>query len=112
MATAAFWQPGESLDYKNTGSETIEENTIMKYGDRVAVAGCEIKPGQVGSLAVKGVFRMPVCGSILPIGGGADVYLDDDEGEITTTSSSNTKAGYAAQAAKAGDTEVLVNLNA
>jgi len=44
------------------------------------------------------------------IAAGADVYWDGDG--ITNASSGNTKAGFAAQAAEASDTEILVSINA
>ena len=59
MASAVFWQRGEALDYLNSGSTTIEANTIVTYGSRIGVIGCDIAPGEVGSLHVAGVFRMP-----------------------------------------------------
>ena len=39
---------------------------------------------------------------------GALVYFDGEQ--ITTTAAGNTPAGYAASAAKAGETEILVKL--
>ena len=50
MAKAAFWQRGESLDYKNTGDTKIDANTILLYGSRLAVVGCDIAPGETGSM--------------------------------------------------------------
>ena len=109
MASAAFWQRGEALDYKNTGSATIEANTIVTYGSRIGVIGCDIAPGEIGSLHVAGVFRMPKTGTSA-IAAGTDVYWDGDG--ITSSSSGNTKAGFAAQAAEASATEILVSINA
>lgn len=109
MASAAFWQRGEALDYLNSGSTTIEANTIVLYGSRIGVIGCDIAPGEVGSLHVAGVFRMPKTGTSA-IAAGTDVYWDGDG--ITNASSGNTKAGFAAQAAEASATEILVSINA
>ena len=109
MASAAFWQRGEALDYKNTGSATIEANTIVTYGSRIGVIGCDIAPGEIGSLHVAGVFRMPKTGTSA-IAAGTDVYWDGDG--ITSSSSGNTNAGFAAQAAEASATEILVRINA
>lgn len=109
MASAVFWQRGEALDYLNSGSTTIEANTIVLYGSRIGVIGCDIAPGEVGSLHVAGVFRMPKTGTSA-IAAGTDVYWDGDG--ITSASSGNTKAGFAAQAAEASATEILVSINA
>ena len=114
MASAAFWQRGESLDYKNTGSTTIEANTIVAYGSRIGVIGCEIAPGEVGSLHVTGVFKRPKTGTSA-IAAGADVYWDgdgiteaDNDGEGTPTY--YPVAGFVASAAAAGDTTVAVKI--
>ena len=109
MASAVFWQRGEALDYLNSGSTTIEATTIVLYGSRIGVIGCDIAPGEVGSLHVAGVFRMPKTGTSA-IAAGTDVYWDGDG--ITNASSGNTKAGFAAQAAEASATEILVSINA
>ena len=109
MASAVFWQRGEALDYLNSGSTTIEANTIVLYGSRIGVIGCDIAPGEAGSLHVAGVFRMPKTGTSA-IAAGTDVYWDGDG--ITNASSGNTKAGFAAQAAEASATEILVSINA
>ena len=111
MATAVFWQHGEALDYLNSGSGKIDANTIMVFGKRVGVIGGDIDPGQLGSLIVKGVFKLPKAASTA-ITAGALVYWDDTNAVITTTSSGNTPAGYAAAEAAADAETVLVNLNA
>ena len=58
MGKAEYWQRGETLDYKNTGTATIEANTVVIFGNRIGVAGTDILPGEVGSLHVTGVFEM------------------------------------------------------
>ena len=68
-----------------------------------------IKAGELGHLHVVGVFEMPKAASTA-IAMGAAVYYDASAGNITTTSSSNVPAGYAAAAAGANDTTVLVKL--
>ena len=50
MSKAAYWQRGETLDYKNTGSSVIEANTIIVFGSKIGIAGMEINPGETGSL--------------------------------------------------------------
>jgi predicted RecA/RadA family phage recombinase len=56
MATATYWQRGEALDYVNNTEAIIEANTVIVYGDRIAVTGCDIAPGELGSIHVEGVF--------------------------------------------------------
>lgn len=107
MAKAIYWQRGESLDYPNTTDATIAANTVVSLGTRVGVIGTDILPGEKGSVHVTGVFEMPKSGSSA-ITMGAAVYFDGTG--ITTTASSNTPAGYAAQASGTTDTVVLVKL--
>ena len=110
MAKATFWQRGEALDYRNTGNAIIEANTIVVYGTKIGVVGCDIAPGESGALHVEGVFSLPKASGA--INAGAAVYWDATNNNITSTESGNTAAGFAAQAAAAGDTAVLVKINA
>lgn len=107
MAKAIYWQRGESLDYVNATDATIAANTIVSLGTRIGVVGTDILPGEKGSLHVTGVYEIPKSGAGA-ITMGAAVYFDGTG--ITTTASSNTPAGYAAQAAASGDSVVLVKL--
>ena len=50
MSKAEYWQRGESIDYKNTGSSAIEANSVIVLGKRVGVAGMTIQPGETGSI--------------------------------------------------------------
>ena len=110
MAKAAFWQRGEALDYKNTGSSKIEANTIVVYGSRIGVVGMDIEVGEVGSLHVTGVFELPKTDTA-KIDAGAEVYWDGN-GITATSGSGATAAGFAAQEAAADATTVLVKINA
>ena len=104
-----YWQRGESLDYTNAGDTTIEAGTVITYGDRIGIAGCDIAPGEMGSIHVEGVFAMPKKDETA-IDAGAQLYWA--EGQGVTTTSGGTKAGFAAQAAAASDTTILVKINA
>lgn len=120
MAKANYWQRGESLDLKNLGNTTIEAGTIIVYGARLGVAGGDILPGELGSIHVEGVYYLPKkddtaidAGTQLYWNPDADapgVTASADDGEETPTA--YVRAGYAAQAAAAGDSTVLVKINA
>lgn len=107
MSKAAYWQRGESLDYKNETTAVIEANTIIALNGRIGVAGTAIEPGETGSLHVTGVYEIEKTGTAA-IEMGAPVYFDGTG--ITDTADGNTLAGYAAQAAAAADTVILVKL--
>lgn len=108
MGKAAFWQRGEALDYINTGTSVIEANTVITFGGRIGIAGTDILPGETGSLHVTGVFEMPKTAEGA-VGMGTDVYFDG-AGITDTKGDGTVLAGYAAQAAAAGDTVILVKL--
>lgn len=110
MSKAAYYQRGETLDYKNSGSEAIEAGEIVLIGNRIGIAATLIKSGQLGTVDVVGVFAMPKAAEAITI--GALVYWDAAAGNITATSTKNTLAGYAAADAGADDAEVLVKINA
>lgn len=118
MSKASYWQRGETIDYVNSGTKTIEANTIVALGSRIGVAGTDILPGEKGTLHVTGVFEMPKGSG--EITAGADVYYSEDDGQITTSAESgtdtsqksNTKAGFAAEGAGNDDSFVFVKINA
>ena len=108
---AEYFQRGEALDYTNAGSAKIEAGDVIVLGTKIGVAGCDIAVGAVGSVHVEGVFRFAKkANTAITI--GAAVYWDATNEEITTTSTSNTLAGYAAAAAASADETVLVKINA
>lgn len=117
MSKAAYWQRGEALDYKNTGNKAIEANTVIVLGQRIAVAGMTIQPGETGSIHVKGVFQFAK--DEAAIEAGMEVYYSAAE-QITASATSgtgesavsNVLAGFAVEAAAAADTTVLVSINA
>lgn len=106
MAKAAYWQRGESLDYKNSGDAVIEANTIIDLSTRIGVAGTSINPGEIGSLHVTGVYEIAKTGAG-EIAMGAAVYYD---GTGITGEAGGTPAGYAAAAAEADAAVILVKL--
>jgi Uncharacterized conserved protein len=131
MSKASYWQRGETIDYVNSGTNTIEANTIIVLGSRIGIAGTDILPGEKGTLHVTGVFEMPKGSG--EIAAGADVYYSEDDGQITTSAessvkavsetgdessktdtstNSNTKAGFAVEDAGNDDSFVFVKINA
>lgn len=113
--TAEYIQRGEALDYKNTGTKAIPCDTVVAVGGRIGVTGGEIKPGELGSLHMVGVYKLPKTGTGA-IEMGAAVYFDGvgitDAGSdgAETNPTAYTPAGYAAAPALAADTHVLVKL--
>ncbi|MDN5863364.1 MAG: DUF2190 family protein [Salinisphaera sp.] len=104
-----YVQPGEVIDYANSSGAAIAAGDPITIGKRIGVASVDIADGATGSAAVIGVFDLAkVTGAITQ---GADVYLTAG-GQITTTATSNTAAGYAFAAAASADATVAVAINA
>lgn len=123
---ATYLQRGEALDYKNSTTEVIPHGTIVVIGTRIGVTGCDIPPGQLGTIHVCGVFRIKKTDTDA-IAIGQTVYYDgtgitgqpstasvqnggEDEGDAATADTA-IEVGYAAADAAAGDETVLVKLN-
>jgi len=108
---------GKTMNY--TASADISSGDLVVVGVRVGVAAADIANGAVGVLEMEGVFELPkVTGAITQ---GALVYWDADgtpvggvsgDGGLTTSTSGNTLAGYAVEAAGETAATVKVKLNA
>lgn len=113
--TAEYIQKGEALDYKNATDNTIPCDTVVVVGGRIGITGGEIKPGELGSLHMVGVYRLPKTGTGA-VEMGTAVYFDGagitdaaNDG-ASTNPTAYTPAGYAAAPARAADTHMLVKL--
>ena len=106
MATASYFQKGESLDYVNNTDEVIATGTIVDLSTRIGVAGMDINPEETGSLHVTGVFEIAK-DTATELTVGQAVYFD---GEQITSDTSGTPAGYAVAYAAASDETAFVKL--
>lgn len=103
---ANYQQPGSTIDFINSTSDTIKAGQVVSLTTRIGVAGTEIAASAVGSLHVKGVFSMPKATGAIAIGDA--VYYNASTDKITTTDSSAVPAGWAIAAAKDEDATVQV----
>ena len=103
---ANYQQPGSTIDFVNSTSDTIKAGQVVSLTTRIGVAGTEIAASAVGSLHVKGVFSMPKAIGAIAI--GAAVYYNASTDKITTTAGSAIPAGWAIAAAKSEDATVQV----
>lgn len=110
MASAIYWQRGESLDYINSGSATIAAGTVIVLGDRIGVAGTDIPAGACGSINVEGVYIFPKASGA--IGAGDEVAWDATNGVMGALGDGDVANGYAVEAAGADATTVKVKVNA
>lgn len=105
---ATYIQRGETIDYKNETANTIELDSVVSLGTRIAVAGDNIASGEIGALHTVGVFSIPKAAEEITV--GSDVYYDETNDCITATQGTNIPAGYAVQTASASDAKVNVKL--
>lgn len=96
---ATYIQPGETLDFVNTGSAAISAGDVVTLDSRIGVAGCDIAAGGTGTVHVVGVFEIAKKASeALTV--GKTVYYSAVDG-ITATEAGNTLAGFVIEAAAA-----------
>jgi len=93
----------------HTPSAAVAAGDVVVLNDLVCVAPRAIAANSLGAVAIEGVFSMPKASGA--IGQGALVYWDAANGNITTTSTNNKRAGKAAKAAASGDASVQVIIN-
>jgi len=104
---ASYVQGDCLIDY--TPGSAVAAGDVVVLNDLVCVAPRAIAANRLGAVAIEGVHSMPKASGA--IGQGAIVYWDATNGNITTTSAGNKRAGKAAAAAASGDTAVQVLLN-
>lgn len=105
-----YLQPGDTLAYTNAGA-AIASGAVIVMGKRIAVALTDIHGGGGGSIAVRGVFKLPKLATD-DVAQGALLYWDAGASRLTTTVASNVLAGYASAPAGAGTSSVAISLNA
>ena len=105
---ATFVQKGDAVDY--TPASDVTAGDVVVQGDLVGVANLDIASGELGALAIEGVFDFPkATGGSTAIGAGSKVYWTGSV--ANTTAASNTLIGKAVQAATDADATVRVKLN-
>lgn len=108
MATN-FRQDGKTIEIENTTGELINSGAPVVIGDMLAIAITDIPAGEIGDGFTEGVFYLPKSGATV-IERGARVYFDTEIQAEEDADSIN--AGIAWEPAGAGDTLVLVKINA
>lgn len=104
---AKYIQRGEVLDYLNSSDSKISAGDVVALGGKVSVAATDIKAGEVGAVAVTGVFEFDKASGEIAVG---DILYYDAENENVTTSASGILCGYAVEGRASADTTVRVNL--
>lgn len=104
-----FIQDGKTIDYTVTGT-AIKSGDVRMVEDLAGVAVTDGEVDDIIAMNVTGVYELKKgAGAIKQ---GQKVYVDAGGTGIVATNTGNKLAGTAWEAAAAGDTTVLVKLNA
>jgi predicted RecA/RadA family phage recombinase len=110
MSTTKFVQEGAAIDY--TPGADIPAGTVVVQGDLVGTTRVDLKSGQLGSLAVQGVFDFPkAAGAGTAFTVGTLAYWDATNKVATKTATGNKVIGKAVRAAADADTTVRIRMS-
>ena len=104
---ARYVQKGESIDYRPT--ENVSAKTIVPFNGFVGITRLDIRAGELGALAVTGVFESPKADISIDV--GDNVYWDATN-EVATTEATEIYLGKAISNAQASSEFVYYLLNA
>lgn len=105
---ARYVQRGESIDY--IPESDVAAGDIIKVGSLVGVAKLDIKAGELGALAVVGVYEF-VKAEGIAFAAGMEVGWNASTGEaVAAGASGSVKIGHAIALTGATDKFVLVRL--
>jgi len=102
-----FVRRGETKQF--TAGSALVAGVGVLMGTVVGVVTNDVASGAVGEAMLAGVFDVAKATGAWT--DGAKIYWDNAAKKFTTTSSSNTFAGTADQAAQSGDATGRLNLN-
>ena len=113
MATARFIHDGKSIDY--TPGTAVSAGDVVVQGELVGIAKLDMAAGQLGALAVTGVFDVAkAAGAGTDIAVGAKLYWNATDKRVETTSGdpagTHKTLGKAVRAAATTDATVRVRL--
>ena len=104
---ARYVQRGESIDFTPTAD--VAAGDIIKVGSFVGVAKLDIKAGELGALALCGVYEIATNGTAIEA--GAVIHVDPATGKVCAEGAAGAvKFGHAVAAVAATDTLVHVRL--
>ena len=104
---AKYVQRGESIDY--IPETPVAAGDLVIVNDLVGVAKLDIASGELGALAVGGVYEFPKGSAAIAFGKKA--YWDATNKLVTATATGNTLIGKTVSEAAASDATLLVLLN-
>lgn len=104
---ARYVQRGASIDY--VPETDVAAGDVVKLGSLVGVAKLDIKAGELGALALAGVYEIATGGAAVAL--GEVVSVDPATGKVAAAGASGAvKFGHAVTAATPSDATVNVRL--
>lgn len=108
MPQATFIHEGHYIDHTPAGA--LASGDVVVQGDLVGVTVRPLAAGELGSLAVDGIFDFSKnIGVAFTV--GTILYWDDTNNVVTTTSAGNKLIGKVVRAAVSADTAVRIRLS-
>lgn len=105
-----FVQQGAAIDY-TPGADT-PAGTVVVQGDLVGVTRVDLKSGQLGALAVEGVFDFPKATTAgTGFTAGQLAYWDNTNDVATKTETGNKLIGKVVRAAADADATIRIRLS-
>ena len=105
---ARYVQRGDAIDYTPT-ADVAAGDVVVLSNKLVGVAKLDIKAGELGALAVVGVYEIATGGAVVAL--GDVVSVDPATGKVAAAGTSGAvKFGHAVTAATASDATVNVRL--
>jgi predicted RecA/RadA family phage recombinase len=107
MPQATFIQTGDYIDH--TAGSALASGDVVVQGDLVGVTVRPLAAGELGSLAIEGVFDFTKnTGVAYTV--GTLLYWDDTANVVTTVTTGNKLIGKVVRAASTTDTSVRMRL--
>jgi predicted RecA/RadA family phage recombinase len=108
MPQATFVHDGKYIDHTPAGA--LASGDVVVQGDLVGVTVRPLAVGELGALAVDGIFDFTKnTGVAYTV--GTILYWDDTNNVVTTTATGNKQIGKVVRAAGTTDTTVRVRLS-
>ena len=108
MPQSTFIADGKYIDHTPAGA--LASGDVVVQGDLVGVVQRPLAAGELGALAVDGVFDFAKnTGVAYTV--GTILYWDDAANVVTTTATGNKQIGKVVRAAVSADTTVRVRLS-
>ena len=105
--SARYVQKGEAIDYRPP--ENVPAGTIVPFAGFVGITRLDIRAGELGALAVTGVFESPKADEAIDVG---DPVYWDEANEVATKQKTDVYLGVAVYNAQASSEFVYFLLNA